>query len=132
MPNNGAPEAWLYQAIEAGGCSAWPTTPPDKLNPPFAVFSRDSTERDFDLEEGSTGAVFGEFTVEIFHNGYLAAKALADAIRASVNNFTGTAHGATIDRVQLTDERDGIPVRFDGRSDPTYVIEQTYQIHWNE
>jgi hypothetical protein len=49
-----------------------------------------------------------------------------------LNNFTGTANGATIDRVQLTDERDGPPIQFEGRSATTYVVEQTYQIFWNE
>lgn len=132
MPNNGAPETWLYQAIETAGVTAWPVNPPDKREPPFVCFTREGTERDLDLDDGSTGGVSGEFLVEIFHDSYLSAKALADAVRGAVNNFTGTAHGATIDRVQLTDERDAVPVKFDGRSEPTYVIEQTYQIFWNE
>lgn len=133
MPtNNGSPEAWIYAAAAAAGIDIYPVTSPDKKEPPFACFARDNTERDLDLEEGSTGAVSGSFTVEIYSDGYLAGKTLADAVRAALNNFTGTANGATIDRVQLTDERDGPPIQFEGRSATTYVVEQTYQIFWNE
>lgn len=132
MADNDSPESWLYHAIEAAGCPAYPTTPPEKGNPPFAVFARDSTARDLDLEDGSTGAVAGDFVVEIYGDGYLANKALANAVRASVNNFSGVAYGATIDRVQLIEERDGPTVIFDGRSSPSYVVEQTYTIFWNE
>lgn len=131
MPNS-SPEEWLHNAAETAGIDVYPVTSPDKKEPPFAVFARESTDRDVDLEDGTTGAVAGEFSVEIYSDGYLAGKALADAVRAAVNNFTGTAHGATIDRVHLTDERDGPPVQFDGRSATTYVVEQTYQIFWNE
>jgi hypothetical protein len=128
----GSPEAWLHNSAQAAGIDVYPITSPDKKEPPFAVYARDSTERDLDLEAGTTGAVSGSFVVEIYSDGYLAGKTLADAVRAAVNNFTGTAHGATIDRVQLTDEQDGPPVQFDGRSTTTYVIVQTYQIFWNE
>lgn len=127
-----APESWLYNAVESAGVSAFPVTPPEGRAAPFVVFSRDATDRDLDLEEGSTGAAAGDFTVEVFCDGYLDGKALATAVRKAVNNFSGVAYGATIDRVQLTDERDGPPVLLNGRSTPTYVIEQTYQIFWNE
>jgi len=126
------PEEWLFNAAEATGVDVYPVTSPDKKEPPFVCFARESTERDLDLADGTTGAVFGVFTVEIYSDSYLDGKALAAAVRTAVNNFTGTSHGATIDRVQLTDERDGPPIRFDGRSATTYVVEQTYQIHWNE
>ena len=132
MPNNGSPESWLFHAIESAGVPAFPITPPEGQQAPFAVFTRDSTDRDLDLEDGSTGALVGEFSVEVFCDGYLAGKVLADAVRAAVNNFSGVGHGATIDRVQLTDERDGPPVLLNGRSTPTYVVEQTYSIFWNE
>lgn len=132
MPSNASPEAWLYSAIQAAGLDVYPVTSPAKKEPPFAVYSRDSTDRDLETAVGSTGAVVGEFVVEIFSDGYQAGKTLADSVRAAVNNFTGTAGGATIDRVQLTQERDGVPVRLADREATTYVIEQTYLIEWNE
>jgi hypothetical protein len=133
MPaNNASPEAWIYATAAAAGIDIYPVTSPDKKEPPFCCFARDNTDRDLDLENGTTGAVLGTFTVEIYSDGYLAGKALADSVRAALNNFTGTANGATIDRVQLTDERDGSPVEFEGRSQTTFVIEQIYQISWNE
>lgn len=131
MPST-SPEEWLHNAAQAAGVDVYPVTSPDKKEPPFVTFARESTERDFDLANGTTGAVFGDFTVEIWSDSYLAGKTLADAVRAAINNFTGTAHGATIDRVVLTDERDGPPVRLEGRSATTFIVEQTYAIHWNE
>lgn len=132
MANTGSPESWLYHAIEAAGLAAFPIQPPEGRQAPFAVFTREGTDRDLDFEDGTTGAVSGEFTVEVFCDGYLDGKGLADTVRAAVNNFSGVAYGATIDRVQLADERDGPPVLLNGRSTPTYAIEQTYTIFWNE
>ncbi|CAB4184540.1 Tail completion protein [uncultured Caudovirales phage] len=132
MADNGPPESWLFHAIESAGVPAFPTTPPELQAAPFVVFSRDSTDWDLDFADGTTGAVVSQFSVEVFTDGYLDGKTLATAVRAAVGNFSGVAYGATIDRVQVVDERDGPPVLLNGRNTPTYVVEQSYQIFWNE
>ena len=59
-------------------------------------------------------------------------RAQCDAIRAALNNFNGSASGATIRSVHLADEADGDPEYLDGRDKPTYVVQHTYQIRWEE
>jgi hypothetical protein len=126
-----SPEAWLCGAIQnAAGCGAYPVAIPEGVAPPFVRYMRAITSREPSLS--GTASPIGSFAVEIYSDGYLACKELADHVRSAVNNFSGSASGATIEYVVLTDERDGDPVFFEGRDSPTYMIEQTYSIGWQE
>jgi hypothetical protein len=127
-----SPEAWIKAAIEtATGATAWPLVVPESLAPPFVIYQRDSTDRP-QQTPGLTGWAEGQFPVEIYADSYSAVKAVADQVRAALHNFGGNANGATIDLAFLTSERDGVPVFFDGRDVPTYLVEQTYFIRWQE
>lgn len=127
-----SPEAWLSSAIEtASGCPAYPLAVPEGKAPPFVIYGRQSTTREQQLD-GTFDAPIGTFRVTIYVDGYLAAKTTADAIRQSVNNFTGSGGGSTILSVHLTDEVDGDPEFLEGRDLPTYVVEHTYSISWEE
>ena len=125
------PEAWLKAAIEAADVDAYPLVVPEGTLPPFVVYSRSSTAREESLD-GSEGSPVGTFLLEIYADGYLQAKDLADDVRAQTNNFSGSANGATIQWSALTEEADGEPVIFDGREKPTYLIQQTLQITWTQ
>lgn len=125
------PEAWLKDAIEAADVDAFPLTVPEGTLPPFVVYSRTGTVRERDLE-GSVGSPVGTFSVEIYADGYLDGKQLADAVRAQVNNFSGSAGDVTIQWSNLAEEADGDPVFLDGREKPTYLVQQTYEITWQE
>ena len=126
-----SPEAWLRGAVEdAAGCNAYPVGIPEGATPPYVSYSRQGTERVRGLNGG--GSPVGEFLIEIYADSYLAAKALADLVRAAIVNFSGTVEGCTIDDVRLNDEKDGSPIYMDGRDVPTYVVEQTYSIFWQE
>ena len=127
-----SPEAWIKAAIEtAAGATAWPLVPPESLAPPFVIYQRDSTDRPLQTS-GLTGFADGVFSLEIYADGYAAVKTVADAVRVALHNFGGIANGAKIDLAHLTDERDGSPVFLDGRDVPTYLVEQTYSIRWQE
>jgi hypothetical protein len=127
-----SPEAWLRGAIEdAANCNAYPVGIPEGATPPYVSYSREGTERVRDLE-GGAGAPVGEFLISVFADSYLDAKAAADLIRAGLVNFNGTEEDCTIDDVRLNDEKDGDPIYMDGRDVPTYVVEQTYSIFWQE
>lgn len=127
-----SPEAWIKAAIEtASGATAWPLVVPESLAPPFVIYQRDSTERPVQTQ-GPTGYADGQYSVELYADTYAAVHALADAVRAALHNFRGTASGATIDIVHLTQERDGVPVFLDGRDVPTYLVEQSFFIRWQE
>ena len=126
-----SPEAWLRGAVEdAACCNAYPVGIPEGATPPYVSYSRQGTERVRGLNGG--GSPVGEFLIEIYADSYLAAKALADLVRAAIVNFSGTVEGCTIDDVRLNDEKDGSPIYMDGRDVPTYVVEQTYSIFWQE
>lgn len=125
------PEGWLKSAIEEAEVDAYPLVVPEGTLPPFVVYSRTSTAREESLD-GSAGSPVGTFLIEIYADGYVQAKDLADAVRAEINNFSGSASGATIQWTALTEEADGDPVLLDGREKPTYLIQQTLQITWVE
>ncbi|MFM8771293.1 MAG: DUF3168 domain-containing protein [Candidatus Kapaibacterium sp.] len=127
-----SPEAWLSAAIETvSDCPAYPMAAPEGKAPPFVIYGRTATTREQQLD-GTDDAPIGTFQVTIYVDGYLAAKTTADAIREAVNNFSGSANGSTILSVHLTDEVDGDPEFLDGRDMPTYVVEHTYSITWEE
>ena len=128
------PEQWAKNAIEAaGGCQAWPLIATESAALPYVVYGRLSTDRGTNM--AGVPVVFNpsaQFQVEIYAATYYAAKTLADQVRQGLHNFTGTAAGVTIRSSLLVDERDSDPVFFDGQDKPTYSVEQTYQIRWEE
>ncbi len=129
-----SPEAWLKATIEAAasGATAWPLVPAESAPTPFVVYARSSTDRPIQMS-GLTGFAEGVFSLEVCSDPWTSARAAADAIRAAIHNFTGTASGATIDHAFVTDERDGTPVYADGRDTPLYyVIDLTVSIRWQE
>jgi hypothetical protein len=129
------PEQWAKSAIEtSSGCQAFPVIAPEGASVPYVVYGRLSTDRGINMV-GNVNVTFSpaaQFQVEIYAATYFSAKTLADAIRQVMHNFTGTANGVTIRSSLLADERDGNPVFFDGQDKPTYSVEQTYQIRWEE
>lgn len=129
------PESWAKAAIEtAGSCLAYPLIAPESAALPYVIYGRSSTTR----ETIMAGAIAvnvspsAEFVVEIYAATYSASKVLADLIRLALHNFNGTANGVTIRQALLLEERDGEPVFFDGQDQPTYVVEHTYKIRWQE
>jgi len=128
-----SPEAWMRSAIEmATSCSAYPQVVPESAAVPFVVYARVGTTRESLGVPGVTFPPTGNFTVEIYADTYSQVKTLADQVRVALNNFNGTANGATITSVLLNDERDGDPIFFNGQDKPTYMVEHSYQIRWSE
>ena len=126
------PEIWLKSAIEeATDLLAYPLVVPEGAALPWIVYGRNATQRDLVLG-GVSNVPMGTFDVAVYADSYADAKGYADEIRAAVNNFNGTVGDLTIEAVMLTDERDGDPVFFDGRDVPTYAVQQTYTIRWQE
>jgi len=128
-----SPEAWLKATIETAGATAFPVAVSESAALPFAVYARESTERPLQTS-GLTGFADGEFSVEVCGATWTTARTVADAIVSAVQNFTGTAHGATIDHVHVSSDRDGTAVYLtDGQDLPSYfVIELQLFIRWSE
>ncbi len=130
-------EGWLHETIEdATDVEAFPLRVPAGKVPPFVVFSQAGLEEQetasLDGGFGDTATITGTFTVEIYADGYLAAKTLARQIRAAIRNFAGSAGDLTIIRSRIDGQQDSDPVFVDGKEEPTYVVEQTYSISWEE
>ena len=128
-----SPEAWLKATIETAGATAYPVAVSESAGLPFAVYSRESTERPLQTS-GLTGFADGEFSLEVCGASWTTARTVADAIVAAVQNFTGTAYGSIIDHVHVSSDRDGTAVYLtDGQDMPSYfVIELQLFIRWSE
>lgn len=127
------PEAWLKATIEdAAGCSAFPLVVPEGTVPPFVVYNRASTDRERTLDD-YYGDPQGTFNVEIYADGYIQAKQIADNVRAACHAFQGvSSDGVEIVESLLASEADGDPEFMEGRDTPTYVIVHEYFIRWKD
>lgn len=130
-------EGWLRETIEdATDVEAFPLRVPAGKVPPFVVFSQTGLEEaeaaTLDSGYGDSGIITGTFAVEIYADSYLQAKTIARQVRAVVRNFAGSAGDLTIIRSRIDGQQDSEPVFMDGKDEPTYVVEQTYSISWEE
>jgi hypothetical protein len=129
------PEQWLKAAAEAaGGCLAWPMEAPEGAALPYIVYGRTSTTRERGMAPSPLRPVspLAQFQVIVYASSYFAAKTLADAVRLALDNFNGAAHGVTIRHCLITEEQDAPPDYLEGQDKPTFAVEQTYQIRWEE
>jgi hypothetical protein len=136
------PESWLYEAIEAAagsGVEAYPVSYTGGGEPPYVVFQRASTQPQLvlqdELSETPELDAFprqATYTVEIYADGYLEAREIAQAVSDALHRFTGPMDYLTIEHCLLMDDRDSAAVYLEGREVPTYIVEQTYQIAWSE
>ncbi len=127
-----SPEAWIRSRIEsATSADAFPMYVAEGQSPPFVVYGRSGTLRELALTTIDDVAV-GTFELVIYSDSYSAAKDIAEDIREELSNFTSPADDDYILSSHLENERDGPPVFLDGRDSPTFVIEQTFQIRWEE
>jgi hypothetical protein len=128
-------EGWLRDTIEAAaGCPAYPLAVPEGVLPPFVMYGQAGQEDLQTLDEGfgSVTLVQGTYSVSICADGYLQAKQLARLIRAALRNFTGVAGDLKIHESAISGQQDGDAVFLEGRDVPTYIVEQTYAITWEE
>jgi|688.fasta_scaffold258565_2 hypothetical protein len=126
------PEQWLKAAIEtAGGCLAYPMEAPEGAALPYVIYGRTSTQREAHLG-GDTPSPQGQFSVLLYSQTYSGVKSMADLVRAALHNFNGTASGVTIRQCLILEELDGSPDYLEGQDKPTYTVEHTYQIRWEE
>lgn len=128
------PEQWLKSAAEAAaGCPAYPMEAPEGAALPYLIYGRTSTTRETPLLSGNLIVnPTAQFRVILYAATYSAVKTLAASVVAALHNFNGTAHGVTIRLCLALDELDGSPDYLDGQDKPTFSVEQTYQIRWEE
>lgn len=137
----GAPHVWLRSAIEAAtdGVTAWPVGMTGSLTPPYVVYMRENTARPLVLADDLSGtpepgelSPVARFSVVIYCDSYEQSWTIAKAISDALHRFTGTVDGTTIHHCLVQDERDGMSGYLEGREQPTYTVEQTVEISWEE
>lgn len=142
----GSPHVWLKAAIEDASGSgsgyevtAWPVEMTGAGDPPYVIYNRTATVRELILPDALDETPFFDnlppvatFTVTVFADSYVQAWEIADAITAAVHKFTGSAHGETIQTALVTDVADGDSGFLEGREQPTFTVELTVEITYQE
>jgi hypothetical protein len=137
----GAPHNWLKAAIEAatGTVYAWPVEMTGQGDPPYVIYQREQTVREALLEDtldyspGSNALPpVARFELMVYADSYVAAWEIAGQIQAAIHRFSGSEHGETIHECQVLDERDGEAGYLEGREQPTYTVEMTVEIRYEE
>lgn len=126
------PEKWLRSRLDAATAAGiHPVLAP--LNAPFplVVYRRNGTRRERSLV-GNAGRPVASFSVSIVAETYSQAKEIADAIRLSVDNFTGESEGVKIVNVALASEADNMERPPEGQSKPLYRVDQIYEVRFHE
>ena len=137
----GAPHVWLKSAIEAAasGVTVWPVDMTGGGEPPYVIYVREQTARELLLAETfDDGPVPGElspvarFSVTIYADSYVQAWEIAGNISTALHRFQGSGEGQTIDSCMVMDERDGDAGYLEGREQPTFTVEQTIEVRFQE
>lgn len=119
------------QAALLLGFRVFPLLAPATTAMPFAVYRRASIDRQQTMA-GPLGNPHISMEIEIYDITYQGARNAADCIRRSLDGFSGTAYGISINRASLTDESDGLAQVEGGEVPPVYQISQTYDVFWSE
>lgn len=126
------PEKWLRSRLDAATtASVHPILAPQNAPFPLVVYRRSGTRRERSLA-GNHGRPVATFSVSVVAASYSEAKDIADAIRLSVDNFTGTADGVTIDHVALASESDNMERPYEAQAKPLYRVDQVYEVRFHE
>ena len=80
----------------------------------------------------NVGRPLATFSVSIVSETYSQAKDIADAIRLSVDNFTGNSQGVTIVSTALVSEADNMERPPEGQAKPLYRVDQVYEVRYHE
>lgn len=145
----GSPHNWLRAAIEqatdggsgSGGyeVTAWPVEMTGGGDPPYVVYTRTATVRELllpdaldELPEVDSLPPVATFQVTVYADSYVQAWEIADAIVAAVHKFQGSAAGETIQTALVTDAADGDSGFLEGREQPTFTVELTVEITYQE
>jgi hypothetical protein len=142
----GSPHVWLKAVIEDATGSgsgyevtAWPVEMTGAGDPPYVIYQRTSTVRELMLPDALDDAPeidslppVATFTVTVYADSYVEAWEIADAVTLAVHKFSGSAHGETIQTAIVTDVADGDSGFLEGREQPTFTVELTVEITYQE
>lgn len=126
------PEKWLRSRLDSATTAGiHPILAPQNAAFPLVVYRRTGTRRDRGLR-GNVGAPVATFSVSIVAESYTQVKDISDSIRNSVDNFTGSSMGVTIDNTALVSESDNMERPYEGQAKPLYRVDQVYEVRFHE
>lgn len=127
------PEKWLRERLDlATDAGVHPVLAPQNAPFPLVVYRRTGTRRERNLVHGNVGRPVATFSVSIVTETYSQAKDIADAVRLSVDNFTGESNGVRIMGVSLVSEADNMERPPEGQAKPLYRVDQVYEVRYIE
>lgn len=127
-----SPEKWLRERLDlATTAGIHPVLAPQNAPFPLIVYRRTGTRRDRSLG-GGMGVPVATFSASIVCETYTQAKDIADAVRLSVDNFTGESNGVTIVNASLVSEVDNMERPPEGQAKPLYRVDQVYEVRFIE
>jgi hypothetical protein len=128
-----APEKWLRSRLaQATTAGIHPVLAAQNSPFPLVVYRRTGTKRERGVNAGNFGVPVATFSVSVVSETYTQAKDIADAIRLSVDNFTGQSDGARILLASLVGEQDNMERPPEGQSKPLYRVDQVYEVRFHE
>jgi hypothetical protein len=133
-----SPESVLRAALVADatvsgliGTKVFPLITPPETAMPYVVWRRAGITRDQTLS-----APMGVPTVTVEYQiagaTYESARTVADAMRAVLDGYGGTADNTTVRQTYLDDESDELVSLEGGPMPDTFVVRQSYKILWQE
>lgn len=133
-----APEAFLYQRLTSQTAVSsliagrvYPLIAPQGTPLPLVVYQRTSVERPQSLG-GNVGNPVVTLQLTSYGTSYTSVKSIARAVRLTIDGWTGTTAGVTIQRTTLTGEADGVDMPADDQMLPYYSVQQTFEFRINE
>lgn len=113
------------------GHKVFPVLAPMSASLPFVVYARSQVQRNQTLA-APLGLPRVAIQFDAYASTYEAVRQLADAMRANLDGWTGSAYGVVVSQTSLESERDGF-VQLDGSElPPVYQITQVYDVWWQE
>jgi len=127
-----SPEVWLRSRIDAATTAGvHPILAPQNTAFPVVVYRRTGTRRERDMIV-NVGRPVATFSVSMVAETYTEVKDIADSVRLSVDNFTGTHPGVTIVNTSLVSESDNMERPNEGQAKPLYRVDQVYEVRFHE
>lgn len=114
----------LVTLLKAQGTKVYPNRAPDTASAPFMIYTQVSTPREVALD-GPVGVAHATYRVDIYHTTYDAALTLSDAVRLSLNGYSG----GDIQYIDLVQQQDLSDI---DEEDPLYRVNLEFRITYNE
>jgi hypothetical protein len=133
-----APEAFLFQRLTSQtavsqyiGSRVYPLIAPQGTPLPLVVYQRTGVERPQSLA-GNVGNPVVTMQLTTYGTSYTSVKSIARAVRLTVDGWTGTTAGVTLQRTTLITEADGVDMPADDQMLPYYNVQQSFEFRINE